>query len=116
MKVKLDENMPELAAAYLRSQGCDVHTIVSEKLSGSPDPIVVAAAKAEGRVLITFDKGIANLQNPDYANHCGVILLRLTHPNARAALALLQAHFPALSQQPLAGKIVVISSSGIRIR
>jgi predicted nuclease of predicted toxin-antitoxin system len=116
MKVKLDENMPGDASALLTSMGCDVHTVFLEKLSGHPDPEVVAAATAEGRSLVTFDKGIANPTDPAYAKHSGIILLRLSHPSSHATLTLLKTHFPALIGKDLAERIVVLSPGGIRIR
>src|ERR1035437_5129138 len=107
MRVKLDENMPELVATFLKSQGCDVETVLSEKLGGSPDPAIVAAAKREQRVLITLDKGIANIRNPQYAEHAGLVLLRLKHPGLNAILSLMQKHYPELANKTIAGRIVV---------
>ena len=116
MKVKLDENMPEAASEFLRAQGCDVETVYSEGLSGSPDLDVVAAATREARVLITFDKGIANTTDPAYVHHQGIVLLRLKHPSVQTILTLLQTHFPTLKDQALTDRIAVLSSTGIRIR
>ena len=38
MKIKLDENLPASATAILRAAGHDVDTVVSEGLTGAPDP------------------------------------------------------------------------------
>ena len=116
MRVKLDENMPEAAAVLLVSFGWDVESVLSEKLGGAADPLVVFAAKTEGRMLITLDKGIANLRNPDYARHAGLVLLRLKHPSVKSIVALLETHHVAISDPSLAGKIVVLSTGGMRIR
>jgi hypothetical protein len=43
-------------------------------------------------------------------------LLHLKHPSAHATLALLQAHFSTLAQLSLAGRTVVPSPNGFRIR
>jgi len=55
MRFKLDENLPVSSAAILASAGHDVDTVGQEGLSGAPDPDVVAAATAAGRVLISLD-------------------------------------------------------------
>jgi hypothetical protein len=45
-----------------------------------------------------------------------VILLRLKHPSVAAILSLLQLHVSALEGAVAPGKIVVLSTSGMRIR
>jgi predicted nuclease of predicted toxin-antitoxin system len=63
VKFKLDENLPVSAADALTGCGHDVDTVMAEGLTGAVDPRVVSAAAAEGRVLITFDRGMgAELQ------------------------------------------------------
>ena len=76
MKFKIDENLPVDLAADLHLAGHDADTGVDENLTGATDLIVVAAAFREGRILLTLDKGIANLiQHPAYT-HAGVVLFR----------------------------------------
>lgn len=58
MKFKLDENLPVSAADVLTGCGHDADTVIAEGLTGAADPRVVAAATAEGRVLITLDRGM----------------------------------------------------------
>ncbi len=52
MRFKLDENLPISSAPELTMLGHDVDTVGTEGLSGAADRVVVAAATAEGRVLI----------------------------------------------------------------
>jgi hypothetical protein len=58
VRLKLDENLPHELAAALRGEGHDVHTVVDEQLAGESDPVIVAAATDEGRLLLTLDRGI----------------------------------------------------------
>jgi predicted nuclease of predicted toxin-antitoxin system len=55
MKIKLDENLPLQIAAELAAFGHDVHTVFEEKLTGSKDPQIWAAAQSEQRLLLTQD-------------------------------------------------------------
>ena len=65
MNFKIDENLPVDLVADLQRAGHNADTVLDENLAGSADLIVLAAALREGRVLLTLDKGIANLiQHP----------------------------------------------------
>ena len=69
MKFKLDENLPAELVADLHDLGHDADTVVNENLCGESDPAVLEAARAAGRVLLTLDKGIANLQRYSVSKH-----------------------------------------------
>jgi predicted nuclease of predicted toxin-antitoxin system len=62
VKFKLDENLPAELAADLRGLGHEADTVFEEGLAGAADQVVLAAARNEGRVLFTLDKGIASLK------------------------------------------------------
>ena len=62
MKFKLDENLPAELASDLRVLGRQGDTVFEEGLAGAADRVILAEAQTEGRVLLTLDKGIANLQ------------------------------------------------------
>lgn len=62
MKFKRDENLPELAARRLRELGHDVHTVAAEQLGGADDSVVLRAAIAEDRVLVTLDLDFADVR------------------------------------------------------
>ncbi len=53
-----DENFPGPAVAYLRSAGRDV-VWVAETRPGIADPAVVAWGRSEARVVLTFDRDLA---------------------------------------------------------
>lgn len=59
MKFKLDENLPRAAAEPLRDLRHDVDSVVDEGIAGTEDHTVLKAATAEGRVVITLDRGLA---------------------------------------------------------
>jgi predicted nuclease of predicted toxin-antitoxin system len=72
VKFKLDENLPVSSAAILASAGHDVDTVSQERLSGAPDPEVVAAATAAQRVLISLDVGLADIHAYPPGSHAGI--------------------------------------------
>ena len=62
MKFKLDENLPVSSAAILTGAGHDADTVTDEGLVGAPDRDVVVAATAEGRILISLDRGLGDIR------------------------------------------------------
>ena len=76
MKFKLDENLTLELATDLCDLGHDADTVIDEGLRGATDPTVVDAAFAGDRILLTLDKGIANIQRYPVHQHAGVVLFR----------------------------------------
>ena len=62
MRIKLDENLPDDLAELLRAADLDVSTVAEEGLAGYEDPPVLQAATAEGRILMSFDRGFADIR------------------------------------------------------
>jgi predicted nuclease of predicted toxin-antitoxin system len=116
VKFKLDENLPASAAGSLTKSGHDVDTVAAEGLTGAPDPDVVAAAAAAGRVLITLDRGLGDLRAYPPGSHAGIVVLRLTDQSAPAvanAVAEL-ANWEGL--EVLTGAVAVLQRGMLRIR
>ena len=61
MKFKLDEHLPVEFADDLRQAGHDAMTVIDQGLSGSDDGSLMRVVQAESRVMLTMDKGIANV-------------------------------------------------------
>jgi len=63
--LKLDENVPDSVGVILREGGHDVSLARDEQLAGAPDRRLLAAASAEGRVVVSLDPDFTNiLQQP----------------------------------------------------
>jgi predicted nuclease of predicted toxin-antitoxin system len=76
-----NENVPGAAVAALRAAGHDVAWI-RDSSPGIRDELVLARARAEGRVLLTFDKGFGELVfGAGRAASAGVVLLRVNCDN-----------------------------------
>ena len=103
MKFKIDENLPAEVAEQLRELGHEASTVVQEVLTGAPDSAIVAAAAAEARILLTLDKGIANLlRHPTATNH-GVVLFRpgsVRYSNSSASVSRLCLVSPWMARSP----------------
>jgi hypothetical protein len=76
LKVKLDENIPGAIAELMRAREFDVDTVLEESLGGRSDPDVLAAATAEGRMLMTLDRGFGDVRSYPPGSHPGIVVLR----------------------------------------
>jgi predicted nuclease of predicted toxin-antitoxin system len=61
MKFKLDENLPLEIADAFQTLGHEIETVLSEGLAGAPDAEILNHARVEDRILLTMDKGIADV-------------------------------------------------------
>ena len=116
MTFKVDENLPVELAEDLRGLGHGCDTVVGEGLCGAPDPVVVEAARGEGRVLLTLDKGIADIVRYPVHGHAGVVLFRPDSAGRRAVLLFVRARLSELLEMPLAGQLTIVGPSRIRVR
>ena len=99
----MDENLGGRGIDMLREAGHDVSTVKKEDLLSAPDPDILDRCRAEGRALVSLDRGLADpfLHNP--AEYAGIIVLRLPRKPKRAHLnravrvvvAALKRHRPA---------------------
>jgi predicted nuclease of predicted toxin-antitoxin system len=91
-------------------------TVSEQDLAGAPDAEIVAVAAAEARILITLDKGIANLVRHPTSTHRGVVLFRPGSLGRRSVVEFVSDRLPALLDLPLEGKITVVTDRGILSR
>jgi predicted nuclease of predicted toxin-antitoxin system len=114
VRFKIDENLPVELADELRSLGHAADTARDEGLSGRPDSEVVAKARAGNRIIVTLDKGIADLVRFPIATHTGVVLFRPGSLGRKAVLAFIRQRLASLLD--LAGRITVVTTDRIRVR
>lgn len=114
VRILANENVPGPVIRALRAQGHDVRW-VKELCAGAGDEAVLAQARAEGRLLLTFDKDFGEMTyRTGLPSACGVVLCRLSgrnpeEDNARAVAAL-------TSRDDWTGHFAVIEDDRIRIR
>jgi len=113
---KLDENLPRDAEAFLREAGHDVHTVLDEHLGGNSDPKVFDAARAENRILVTFDLDFSDIRLYPPESHSGIWVLRAHTQSIENALALLRGALVVLGTEPAHGRLWFVEPERIRIR
>ena len=113
---KLDENLPASSAVIWAGAGHDVDTVGQEGLSGAPDPEVVAAAAAEGRVLVSLDVGLGDIRAYPPGSHAGIVVLRLTDQSAAAVSKAVRDLAALTNADGLAGAVSVLQHGLLRIR
>lgn len=116
MKFKLDENLPIELVLDLRGLGHDVDTVIDEGLRGAADPSIVDAALEADRILVTLDKGIANLKR--YPTH-QLPVSSCFEPDRLGrgtVIAFVRERLNGVLEMELNGWLTVVASSRIRTR
>ena len=116
MRFKVDENLPREVAEDLRSLGHDADTVRSEALSGMADQIILERARTQRRIVLTLDKGVANVIRYPAERHSGIVLFRPESSGRGAVLAFVRAHISALLSLELVDRVTVVTRSSIRRR
>jgi predicted nuclease of predicted toxin-antitoxin system len=114
MRLCANENIPEDCVLRLRQSGHDV-VWIRDAAPGRPDVEVLNCARAEGRLLITFDKDFGELvfRQGTKASH-GIILFRISQPSPAAVAERVAAVLAARSDWT--GHFSVVDDSTIRMR
>lgn len=116
MKIKLDENLPEVLASILRQLGHDVDSVLNESLGGHDDDEVWAAAQAEERFLITQDLDFSDMRRYTPGTHPGILLVRIGQPGRLALARRIGALFATESVEDWKGCLVVATDHKLRIK
>jgi predicted nuclease of predicted toxin-antitoxin system len=116
VKFKLDENLPVELVTDLRVLGHHADTVVDEGLAGSADPTVVDATFASDRILLTLDKGVANLQRYPIHQHAGVVLFRPDTSGRGAVIVFVRERLHRILELDLANRLTVVGPSRVRFR
>lgn len=116
MRIKLDENLPESAIPTLTDAGHDTDTTHAEGLNGAGDPQVLAGATADGRLLITLDRGLGDIPAYPPGAHGGVLVIRLDHQSPREIRRAVERISTTVDLDDLAGCIAVWRNGDLRVR
>lgn len=114
MRILANENVLGPVVSALRERGHDV-VAIKETARGVSDRVILERARAEARLVVTFDKDFGELAvRFGLAPSTGVILLRLSGnmphaDNARAVAAI-------TSREDWAGHFAVVTDDRIRVR
>lgn len=116
MRFKLDENLPLASQAALNSAGHEAITIREQGMGGCNDERIWAVCKEEGRALVTLDLGFADIRVYDFQTQPGVLVLRPQKQDVESILRTLRNAIDLLGKEPLAGKLWVAGSKGVRLK
>ncbi len=89
MLVKLDENLSNTHAQFLRDAGYQCDRVTDQGLSGADDEIVWQRVCTEGRFFITLDLDFSDVRRFPPGTHPGILLLRPSRRSRQAVLNLL---------------------------
>jgi predicted nuclease of predicted toxin-antitoxin system len=114
MRILADENFPRLIVEAVRAAGHDVAWIRAEA-PGSPDERVLALARTDHRVVLTFDKDFGELAlKRGLAGSRGIILFRL--PSGRPAEVTTRIVTAISSREDREGHFSVVEEKRVRMR
>jgi hypothetical protein len=116
VRFKLDENLPVELLDDLREAGHEADGLRDEGLIGAPDAMVLELVKRERRVLLTLDKGIADVRAYPPHAYAGIVLFRPPATGRGMTLLFVRRHLPSLLERELTGRLLVVTDRGIRLR
>ena len=117
MRFLVDEDLPRSLAEVLRSAGHDALDVRDIGLRGHPDLAVSKAAQESGAVLISGDRGFANILSHPPGSHAGIVVAHFPNevPNSTLNEQILAA-VQSLGEDEIRGNLVMIEPGRIRIR
>jgi len=116
VKIKVDENVPKRVMPVLGSHGHNAVTVAEEGLTGSDDEAVSRAAGREGRMLLTLDRGFADIRRYPPGQHPGMLVVRLNDQRPSLVETTLRALLTEYDLDDMAGCIIIAQPGLVRIR
>ena len=117
LRIKVDEDLPTAIVQLLKGAGHEeTASVLEQGMGGLKDPPLWKAVQAEGRFLVTADKGFGDIRFYPPGTHAGVLVLRPDEDGIRPVVELAQQVLDKYNLEDLAGAISVATPRGIRIR
>lgn len=116
MKLKADENIPARVIQLLREHDHDIATVADQDLIGAHDRELAEATASEDRILITLDRGFADVRLHPPGTHPGVFVLHARDLRPGVILMLVATFLAEHAFDDFAGCNVVIEPGVLRIR
>ncbi|HME01340.1 MAG TPA: DUF5615 family PIN-like protein [Terriglobia bacterium] len=116
VRLKLDENLSRHLSQALRDLRHDVTTAAEEGLLSQPDTAVAAAAKDEGRILLTLDVEFGDLRKYPPGTHPGVILFRPRSFGPATVNRFVEGFVRSSDLRLLVGCVVIVDPTRVRVR
>lgn len=122
MRLKLDENLPPIAAVRISDAGYDACTVHDQGLQGTDDLDLAKICHAENRAMVTLDRGFANLRRYPPEAFSGIVVLRPQNQLLASILGVVDRLIHALDQAAassdlaLTGRLWVVEPQRLRVR
>ncbi len=116
MHIKTDEDLPRAIISVLEAHGYAAQGVYDQGMSGWPDERLFTAVQAEGRFLITADKGFGDLRHYPPGEHAGILILRPGRPSISAFVGLLERLLERHRLEEFQRCLVIVTPQGIRVR
>jgi predicted nuclease of predicted toxin-antitoxin system len=116
MKLKLDENLPLEIADAFRGAGHEIDSVQSEGLTGASDLKILEQVQIENQILLTMDKGIADIRLYPPSQYPGIVLFRPSASGRGEVLRFIQNALPDLLSINSSGHLAIVTPRGIRLR
>jgi predicted nuclease of predicted toxin-antitoxin system len=115
LRLFLDQNLRVETKDFLAGLGLDVISTRDLGMERAPDDGILAVARAQDRILITFN---ADFSDPRAlaSGHPGVIRLRIEPQTIEVVHPILERLFRTLSEERLRGALVTVTPVRVRIR
>lgn len=114
MRLLLDRNMDARLGPLLAADVHDVAIVGIDVPAAAPDEAIVQVALLEHRIILTEDLGFGERIVRHGRPNPGVVLYRLKNVTLDERLTLTRRALLAAPQ--LRGRLIVVSSSGVRVR
>ena len=110
MKFLLDEDVPVKLLKALNAAGHDATRVVLS----SPDPVIAAQARDEGRILVTLDKDFTNksLYPP---SRFTIVHIRIHPPYAEEIIEAFLRVLATLPPEPFTGLLLLDRAGSLRV-
>ena len=112
----MDENLPLEIAEAVRAAGHEIDSVQSEGLTGATDVKILEQVQIENQILLTMDKGIADIRLFPPSEYPGIVLFRPASSGRGEVLRFVQKALPDLLSINLSARLVIVTPRGIRLR
>ena len=116
MRIIANENVFEPIIEWFRAEGHEVISIREVGLSGASYDEIYEKAVKEKLTILTMDKDFSRMLRFPPERCGGIIVVKIYRLPVDDTTELFSRYFGKLAEKKIAGKLVIISRDGIRIR
>jgi predicted nuclease of predicted toxin-antitoxin system len=116
MKFLTDIGVSPSTVKNLQDQGYDAIHLFDQGLERLPDPLIMAKAKSENRIILTFDLDFGELLAFSGDSLPSIIIFRLEKAQSSYVMSKLQPVLNECENDLETGVIIIIKDNGYRLR